>query len=134
MPTLRTSAPVAATAKTQFAIAAHPQWEHYDPKACPLPIRNWIADHCPGIAIERVELEGKLYCEFLNCEADFATSDEIPRPIFRLGLNDAQAKAFSAAWSHPSRQPADGNENFYFILLEPPIVAKAVSKSIRLQG
>ena len=99
-----------------YAIAACPEWEHFDVEECPAPIRAWVEQHYPDVVIEPLSglsfenshsADGKNPDDFLICH--------LPRPIFRLGFNREQAAHFARAWSTPPLDTPDSPNNFYFM-------------------
>lgn len=99
-----------------YLISADPRWKFYDSAACPAPISAWLAEHCPEVSIEQVEI-AKLRAAVPDDGVTLSFSDSagLPRPIFYLkGLTDDQAEVFAKEWSKPELQPPEGEEDFYF--------------------
>ncbi len=102
--------------QTVYAIAIYPTWEHWDPTACPLPIRVWLAEHCPKVTVNRVSgfkgmyvLEPEWACVVVN-------ENTLPQPLFRLGFNERQAEEFERAWQNEANPSVD---DFIFVVCKP---------------
>ena len=104
-----------------YAVAAMPEWKHYDPDNCPAPIREWLKQHYPKVQIELTEFALQ-YGVTNNGESSISSSvSDIPRPICRLvGFNGEQARDhFLRAWSSPPLETEDSPCEFYFITFDP---------------
>lgn len=121
MQDLRSIEEIAAEEKVPFLylVAASRKWRFHEKAKCPKPILDWLMAHFPDAGIEPVSIDRRYACEWeKGVTPSFRTSDNLPKPIFRLCLTDAQAQAFDAAWSDPARQPADGKDDFFFITFQ----------------
>jgi hypothetical protein len=100
------------------AVAALPEWEHYDPDNCPVPIREWVQQHYPDVAIEHLSdnYDGSTSWETSDC--DPSTGLHWPKPIFRLGFNAQQAEHFEQAWRTLPPGSPDMPKDFYFLIHE----------------
>jgi hypothetical protein len=120
MPTMKFLRTVEEVAKQDeerpiYVFAALPEWEHYDPDECPAPIRLWVQQHYPDVAIE--QLSG------FELEYDLGDDSDIPddflrglTPVSRLGFNGEQAKHFRLAWSSPPPEATGSPTNIYFLV------------------
>lgn len=105
---------------TIYAVAALPEWKHYEPDNCPAPIREWILQHYPDVVIEQLDGFARQYV--MSVDDDLTNriwTDDLPSPIFRLGFDAAQAEHFDAAWSSPPLDTEDAPSDFYFAIFDP---------------
>lgn len=97
-----------------YAVFPSTEWEHYDEERCPRPIREWIEQHYPDVAIVRLSgFSGEYLGPTSIKNPNGLLSDLLPCPVFLLGFNDEQAAHFSEDWRKPGA-PSD----FYFVICE----------------
>ena len=93
--------------KPVYAIAASQEWVAL--------VRAWIDEFTPGVVIEQLSDASFTQSHSVNDKNphDFLTS-HLPRPIIRLGFDEAQAERFERAWA---RLP-NAHSDFYFLTNE----------------
>jgi hypothetical protein len=100
---------------TIYAIAVYPSWEHWHPTDCPMPIREWLNEHCPDVTVEAVSgWNGVLSLDPYGMQ--IMDRGAFPEPMFRLGFNAEQAEEFRLFWSNPSNSGAEMEDDFWFLI------------------
>ena len=112
------------------AVAAVPEWEHYDPNDCPAPIREWVRQHYPDVVVEELSGDYESATTWKSDDIDLSAGPHWPKPIFRIGFNVQQAEHFQQAWQ--TLPPGSPNipEDFYFLTYtfqEPPMSNGAIN-------
>ena len=106
-----------------FAVAPCPTWEHYNADSCPTPIIDWVAQHYPEVAIERISGFERKFAYSLAAdepEEGLEYAGQIPLPIFRIDFTPEQAEHFHLAWnSPPLKNSSDTVEPCYFVTYYP---------------
>lgn len=100
------------------AVAALPEWEHYDPEVCPAPIREWIRLNYPSVVIEQLSGDYDYSASYKSDDCDPSSGLHWPKPIFRLGFNVQQAEHFVQAWRTVPPGSASAPKDFYFLIHE----------------
>jgi len=109
-----------------YVVTADPSWQHYHPEDCPTPIRAWIEQHYPEVAIEKLSefSFGRSHAANNKNSDSFLWSD-LPRPLFRLGFSEPQAAHFAQAWSRPPLDTSGAPSKIYFLTNERSDVYRA---------
>jgi hypothetical protein len=100
------------------AVTALPTWEHYNPKDCPAPIRDWIQQHYPDVVIEQLSGDYESSTTWESSDCDPSAGLHWPKPIFRLGFNAQQAEHFEQAWRTLPPGSPGMPKDFYFLIHE----------------
>ena len=100
------------------AVAALPEWEHYDPDNCPAPIREWIRQHYPDVVIEQLSGDNESSTVWESDDCNPSKGLHWPKPIFRLGFNAQQAEHFEQVWRTLPPGSLDVPKDFYFLIHE----------------
>lgn len=98
-----------------YLVFAMPDWEHFHPTDLPEPIADWIARNCPEVEVRRISSIPSPGSDLFGLDQ---YHDEITlvleiAPLFMIGFNEEQARAFAAAWAKPDGSPSEDAE-FYF--------------------
>lgn len=105
-------------------VAALPEWEHYDAKECPAPIRAWLRETYPDVVIEELSADYDYSAAWSCDDCDLSNGLQFPAPIFRIGFNRQQAEHFQQAWRTVPLGSPDIPKDFYFVtheLQESPV-------------
>ena len=108
---------IAQSERPVYVICPYPEWPHYDPDNFPAPLAEWMAQHCPDVAISRLSCFTQDNLVYLGeANEDKTISDLTHSPIFLIGFNDEQAVHFSEAWKNPPLNTPESPSDFYFII------------------